>query len=79
MDDTCPNLRRDISSLKIADSVREDLCGFIEILPKQEPVEIRPSPAIPPNITMPEVTDDKERETRIIAGGIYCVFLFFFY
>ncbi|XP_018647599.1 septate junction protein [Schistosoma mansoni] len=58
-----------------ADSVREDLCGFIEILPEEEPVEIRPSPAIPTNITFPEITDDAEREKRIIAGVVSGVIL----
>ncbi|KAF6776598.1 hypothetical protein AHF37_03539 [Paragonimus kellicotti] len=53
-----------------ANSIREDLCGFIEILPKPEPLEIRPSPAIPPNITPPAQTDDKERERRIVAGVV---------
>ncbi|VDP60223.1 unnamed protein product, partial [Schistosoma mattheei] len=37
---------------------------------EEEPVEIRPSPAIPTNITFPEITDDAEREKRIIAGVI---------
>ncbi|CAH8431817.1 unnamed protein product [Schistosoma intercalatum] len=58
-----------------ADSVREDLCGFIEILPEEEPVEIRPSPAIPTNITFPEITDDAERQKRIIAGVVSGVIL----
>ncbi|KAF5403241.1 Neurexin-4 [Paragonimus heterotremus] len=53
-----------------ANSIREDLCGFIEILPEPEPLEIRPSPAIPPNITPPAQTDDKERERRVVAGVV---------
>ncbi|CAH8438063.1 unnamed protein product [Heterobilharzia americana] len=58
-----------------ADSVREDLCGFIEILPEEQPIEIRPSPAIPPNITLPKLTDDEERQKRIIAGVVSGVIL----
>ncbi|KAA0186846.1 Neurexin 4 [Fasciolopsis buskii] len=52
------------------DSIREDLCGFIEILPEAEPLEIRPSPLIPPNITLPTQNEDALRERRIIAGVI---------
>lgn len=52
-----------------SDSIREDLCGFIEILPEAEPLEIRPSPLIPPNITLPTQNEDALRERRIIAGG----------
>ncbi|TGZ36839.1 hypothetical protein CRM22_011389 [Opisthorchis felineus] len=51
-------------------SVREDLCGFIEILPEAEPLEIRPSPVIPTNITPPAQAFEKEREQRIIAGVV---------
>ncbi|CAL8092395.1 unnamed protein product [Calicophoron daubneyi] len=56
-------------------SVREDLCGFIEILPKAEVLEIRPSPTIPNNITLPPSSEEKERERRIIAGVVTGILL----
>ncbi|VDN49515.1 unnamed protein product [Dibothriocephalus latus] len=47
----------------------ENKCGFEEILPPPEPLEIRPSPALPPNLTLVGTAEEDLTKQRIIFGG----------
>ncbi|VEL23219.1 unnamed protein product [Protopolystoma xenopodis] len=58
-----------LCALPTKDTIREDKCGYEEIMPQPEPLEVRPSPAIPDNLTAPIFFDQAARDRRIIAGG----------
>ncbi|KAL7060882.1 hypothetical protein AAHC03_010101 [Spirometra sp. Aus1] len=51
-------------------SVTENKCGFEEILPPPEPLEIRPSPSLPPNLTLIGRAEEDLTQQRIIFGVV---------
>jgi contactin associated protein-like 2 len=58
------------------DELMEDKCGYEEVMPEPDPVEIRPYPTIPPNITFPGPDFEPQSNTWIaIVVVLLIVFL----
>ncbi|KAL3309224.1 hypothetical protein Ciccas_012230 [Cichlidogyrus casuarinus] len=72
-------------AVNMTGGIREDQCGYVEILPKPEPLEIRPTPELPNYIDFQREEDQSLMYRRVIAGVvvglvmlIILIFLIFF-